>query len=278
MQLYSVLPPADLVPFIRGFFFVANLKKEGEDDLFKLFPIGTPNLIFYLEGEVATVIDTIRYNGETLTVNGQIMKYFTTTVSPGARFAGIAFHPTGMYRLFGLNAGLFINRMLPAEKFLDVETYIRNLRKALSDEEIVNAHLVFLRSKLPASYSVLPVVEQCIYDINRLEGNLKVDQLAAEYNCSRRYLEKHFLYSVGVSPGKYKRRTRFYNVLKRIIMADVQMDMILSEFDFYDRSHFLKDFEYFMGEKPRVYFESDHPFMKIVLRESYFLITSGARL
>lgn len=116
MRLHSVPPPADLAPFIRGFFFVENLKKEGEDDLFKLFPIGAPNLIFYPEGEVETVINNIVYKGETLTVNGQIMKYFTTIVSPDAKFAGIAFQPTGMYRLFGLNAELF-TECFPPEIF-----------------------------------------------------------------------------------------------------------------------------------------------------------------
>lgn len=274
MRLHSVPPPADLVPFVRGFFFVENLKKEGEDDLFKLFPIGTPNLIFYPEGEVATVINNIVYKGETLTVNGQIMKYFTTIVSPGAKFAGIAFQPTGMYRLFGLNAELFTNRMLPAGNFLEVKEYIRDLNEASSQEEIMSAHLTFLRSKLPAPNSIWPVVEQCIHDINRLEGSLKVDQLADKYNCSGRYLEKHFTYSVGISPGKYRRRVRFYNVLKRIIIAGARIDMILPEFDFYDRSHFSKDFEYFMGEKPRVYFESRHSFMKNIVRKGYFLITT----
>ncbi len=274
MQLHSVPPPADLAPFIRGFFFVENLKKEGEDDLFKLFPIGTPNLIFYPEGDVATVINDIVYKGDVLTINGQIMKHFTTIVSPGARFAGIAFQPTGMYRLFGLNAELFTDRMLPAGNFLEVKEYIRNLNDALSQEAMISAHMSFLRSRLPAPNTVSSLVEQCINDINRLEGNLKVDQLASEYNCSRRYLEKHFLYSVGVSPGKYRRRIRFYNVLQRMIIRGTNADEIQTEFDFYDRSHFLKDFEYFMGEKPHIYFGSDHPFMKIIVREDYFLITS----
>lgn len=76
-----------------------------------------------------------------------------------------------------------------------------------------------------------------------------------------------------MSPGKYARRIRFYNFLKRIIVQNAGIDAIISEFNFYDRSHFLKDFEYFMGEKPQVYFESDHPFMKIIVREEYLLIT-----
>lgn len=151
--------------------------------MFKLFPIGTPNIIFYPEGDVATVINDTVYKGDTLTINGQIMRCFTNTVAPGARFTGIAFQPAGMYRLLGLNAALFTNKMLPAKKFLDVEAYIRNLKEASSQEEIVSAHQTFLRSKLPESNCVLPVVERCIYDINRLQGNLKVEQLAGEYNC-----------------------------------------------------------------------------------------------
>lgn len=138
--------------------------------------------------------------------------------------------------------------MLPAGNFLEVKEYIRDLNEASSQEEIMNARLTFLRSKLPAPNNIWPVVEQCIHDINRLEGGLKVDQLADKYNCSGRYLEKHFTYSVGISPGKYRLRVRFYNVLKRIIIAGAQIDMILPEFDFYDRSHFLKDLNILWGK------------------------------
>src|SRR5690606_9281218 len=110
------------------------------------------------------------------------------------------------------------------------------------------------------------------------QGNNQIDTLARNCNCSRRYLEKHFAYVIGISPGKYAKRIRFFNVMRRMVIEQENIERILTNYNYYDRSHFLKDFEYFMGEKLKSYFSGNgHPLMEILIREDYFLVNKLAK-
>ncbi len=263
VKLRHYSPSEALSPYIRNYFFF----QSNSPGRFKLFPVGNPRLIFYTKGTVHLTLDGITFCGSEPTLSGQFKQFYELSLSPGTEFMGISFFPTGLYRLLGVDGRAVVNRIEPMKTFLHEPEYEQAVKTAQTDEEIIALHEAFLLKKLRTEQLLPPVVDQCIADNHMAEGNVLVDELVEKYRCSRRYLEKHFIYGVGMSPGKYAKRVRFFMVMRKIIQEKASIQKILDSFNYYDLSHLMKDFECFMGEKPQKYFRNDYPMMELFVRE-----------
>ncbi len=264
-------PSPQLAPYIRAYYTVRFSMHSAPADI-KVFPVGNPQMIFYKEGEVTTYIKNNTFFFKEPTLHGHILQHFKFKIFPKTEFTGIAFTPLGMYKLLGAHANEVRDHIKPLSGFVDNKEYIQKVMQATSDEEVAAAHDAFFLEKLDALYPIPPVIDQCIEDICAVGGEISVDTLAKKYNCSRRYLEKHFSYSVGNSPGNFAKRIRFLEVIKKLETISPDREQQLSNFDFYNRAHFLKDFRYYLGEDPSLYFKNTHAQFDIIIRGFYLII------
>lgn len=262
-------PSEALKPFIQ-YYFLNEYDLPDPPPRNKLFPIPCHHFAFYVQGDVTVYIDGKSFRCEEPTLNGLTTQYFEYELSAYTKFGGISFHPTGFYKLFGIKAGSLKNLFLPLRDYLKDEDYFRKLEKAETAEEFVEAHEKMLLKRLDDLFSVPPIVDQCVADIFANKGEVSIDKLLLRYNCSRRYLEMHFADCVGTSPKKFAKLLRFLLVIRAIEAENANTQTVLSQFNYYDTSHFIKDFEYFLGEKPQSYFKSDHPLMKSMMTNENF--------
>lgn len=272
MQIHYELPSEKLEPYVRNYFFVESLPGMNISLRFKLFPIGNPHIIFYKGGETILYIDGKKFKCKAPTLNSQFYQFYELALAHDAAFFGITFYTTGFYKLLGINAQSIANKLVLLSDYIEAPDYIQEITVAKTDTEVVAAHEQFLLSKIEKIYEIPHIIDLCIEKIVSHEGNTTVDHIAKTHKCSRRYLEKHFAYSVGMSPGKYIKRIRFFSVMKKIIMEQANIEKILAYFNYYDLSHFMKDFEYFMGEKPQHYFQNNHPLLNIIIKEDCLFI------
>ncbi len=267
----SFLPVSDkLAPYIQAYYIV-RFDTIKDARRFKFFPIGNPHIVFYCNGKLTTYIKGATFFSGEPTLHGHILQFFEFDATPETEFAGIGFTPTGMYKLLGVNAREVSNCVKPLRDFICDQAYIDRISQVQCDEDVANANDDFFLGKLRTVYPLPAVIDQCVADIHALQGNISVDTLSRKYNCSRRYLEKHFSYGLGVSPGNFAKRIRFFDVMKKIEAENVDRERQLTEFSYYDKSHFMKDFKFFMGENPRSYF-SKTPLFNILIKENYLII------
>ncbi len=271
MKVTYIAPSEKLSPYIRAYYSVC-FDMLPAPAYIKVFPVGNPQIVFYRKGEVVTLIKNHTFSYKEPTLHGHIIRHFEFKVSPETEFTGIAFTPLGMYKLLGVNAGLVRDQIKPLSEFVDDQSYMQKVMSARNDEEIAAAHDVFFLEKLGALYPVPPIIDQCIEDICTVEGEIAIDTLTKKYNCSRRYLEKHFYYGTGNSPGNFAKRIRFLNIIKTLEILSQDREEQLSKFDLYNKAHFLKDFRYFLGENPFSYFKNTNPLFDILIREFYLVI------
>jgi AraC-like DNA-binding protein len=97
------------------------------------------------------------------------------------------------------------------------------------------------------------------YIVNRIYygyKDLKINDLAKEINISKRHLERRLIASVGVRPKDVHRNSRFVAVL-RYLLINQKKEYLTHAIDagYYDQSHFLKDFNYYVGETPSLFLQ-----------------------
>ena len=102
-----------------------------------------------------------------------------------------------------------------------------------------------------------PETDYIDYAANQIvekNGLLHVNDLMQNIYMSRRNFERRFLKKVGLSP-KYYARIRRISYLMNLIAGKKAVDWqhILYQCEFYDQSHFIKDFIQFTGRSPQQY-------------------------
>ena len=89
-------------------------------------------------------------------------------------------------------------------------------------------------------------------------GMVDVGEIMENVFMSRRNFERKFFKKVGLSP-KYYARLRRMGYLLNIIAGKKKADWgsLFSECEFYDQSHFIKDFLEFTGRTPQQYLDEN---------------------
>ncbi len=92
-----------------------------------------------------------------------------------------------------------------------------------------------------------------------------VADIMKEVFMSRRNFERRFFKKVGLSPKYYARISRMAHLMNLIAgKKKVDWQAIFNEYEFYDQSHFIKDFIEFTGRTPEQYIRENAELANIV--------------
>jgi AraC-like DNA-binding protein len=81
-----------------------------------------------------------------------------------------------------------------------------------------------------------------------LEGKITLKQLSREYFVSSKSLSRYFIHCTGLTPKYVFTALRFRRALKNYLANPTEFD--LSEYGFFDHSHFYRDIKRFTGFYP----------------------------
>jgi len=81
-------------------------------------------------------------------------------------------------------------------------------------------------------------------------SQLSVKEIASHYGYSKRSLERHFQSTIGLSPKRFMITARFQQVLQKI-QAGECWERIAESLNYYDQSHFIKEFQQFTNTTPQ---------------------------
>ncbi|MNK39499.1 Bacterial regulatory helix-turn-helix protein, AraC family [compost metagenome] len=89
--------------------------------------------------------------------------------------------------------------------------------------------------------------------LTAIENDEKIEEIAFKYQISRQYLNKIFTKHIGKSPSEYRKIHRFRNsILKQ---KESKNFSELSQYDFYDQSHFIRNFKELTNRNPQIFFK-----------------------
>ncbi len=182
--------------------------------------------------------------------------YHSVDWPPNVQFFGVHFKPGGAYPLLGLPLSEMNSQVVPLDALWGPGA--SEIRERLHAAPTIQAGFALLEKLLlvrlcEAPYS-LGMVQHAITEIYHRHGALSIRALSDQIGISQSYLGTQFKQFVGVPPKEVARFYRFAHALRLIDVAQpVDLTRIAHQSQFYDQSHFNKDFVAFTGLCPSEY-------------------------
>jgi AraC-like DNA-binding protein len=218
-----------------------------------ILPDGRPELILHFGNPFE------RLNAGRTTRQAQVLFAGQVTspllLRPTGRVAvvGVRFHPDGaaavvaqpQHELAGLTLAVDVIAAPLRRALLAVEDSAGDLTRAAAMVQNVLA-----RWLQPARID--PRVRCAVRIIEQSRGRTSVDHLAVAAGITRRHLERRFLDSVGVTPKRLARVTRFQHALQTLQSGGQRGRgaATAAACGYADQSHFIRDFRQFAGCSP----------------------------
>lgn len=205
-------------------------------------------------------------------VAGQSIYSYKLFFNGPISLVGIVFKPAALATLFRLPTYEYTEeRMDLAKVFVkrQVDELADRIRNAGSDEDKVKLLEAFVLHHYEKGKPQPDYIDKAANLIVETNGLLNVSDLMKDIYMSRRNFERRFFKKVGLSP-KYYARIRRIGYLLNLIAGKKSVDWaaLFSECEFYDRSHFIKDFLEFTGRTPQQYLAENRELANLVDKPS----------
>lgn len=180
---------------------------------------------------------------------------------------GVVLKPSALYAMFGMRMSALVNSRVPLtifneERVASLQNHINGQSESRDRVSVLRA---FIMERLVIARSRFSIVEDIIQWIDTNKGCVTIDEVAAKFHVSRRYVETQFLEKVGVSPKFYARIRRF-SYLSNIIVRkpDLNWQDVVELGGFHDQSHLVKEFLKFNRMSPAEYIGNHKELIRII--------------
>jgi len=243
-----------------------------ENDLpFKsiVLPLGLTHL-FYIE----TGIRKVTSNGnETilkgLMITGQYFRSYNFSTNSITSSIGANLHPTALHKLLNIDVSKLKNTHTPLLQINKIfhDKLLSIFEDSKDSDELVNKLNSFLLNTPLHINKNTRQIDRAIFLIREKEGLLSVLDILDDILISQKSLEIYFKKIVGITPGKYIRQYRFIKLMHKYESKEIDLKDLMYMFNYYDPSHFSKDFKLFMLQTPHDYFKKEYPLLKSYLKK-----------
>ena len=136
---------------------------------------------------------------------------------------------------------------------------IFNTKKSNQRLEILNT---FLNSLEISFTNRMLFVKSVCETIFRLEGKVSVNDLCNEFGKSRQYLNRVFKQEVLYSLKHFIITVRILSLIKfKLKENSITLTQLCYDYEYFDQSHFIRDFKRVCGVTPKYFFENLSEFM-----------------
>ena len=257
-------PDDRLVGIIHGYWF---LRTGTQSKKIELVPDGYPEVLFVRQGAIWYCVGSSSewHCFNSAGILGQLSGQFQLYIPPDSEILFVKFHPWALYSLletplYLLNDGITeLAGLSPGQEW---NTLAQSLSSADNRSLCCSLLNTFFLSCMNVTDPVPPLLHFSVQTIFRRRGVISLDQLNGHLKVSNRYLQRLFKQQLGLSPKHYARIIRVKKA--SIHMLNPQNDrplvQIAAELDYFDQSHFLKDFKSIVGKSPSAFLRQERGF------------------
>lgn len=160
--------------------------------------------------------------------------------------------PLGAHRILGMPLSELQGRCVALEDLFGDEG--RRLTERLRETACWDARFDVLERFLLARAAIgpapTPAVQWVMSRLRETGGQARIQTLAAEVGCSRRYLTARFTAEVGLAPKTIARQIRFASVCACVRERPAAWAQLAVEAGYYDQAHLNRDFRELAGTTP----------------------------
>lgn len=214
-------------------------------------------------------------NGEEIYIPEVFVKptgdYFLVSAKPGGIWITFEMPPTFFHKVTGF-------------KTCDCKNYLQdltgiisggiatNLYEDLKDKRTIDGIVSTADNHLASYYSQWSREVKCdeiVKFIFQRNGLLSKDELIDFFPYSERTLERMFNEEVGAPPSRFIRLVRFNFIIREIEQDNGPISKLINQYNYYDQSHFERDFNIFLGQSIKSYKNDFNPMLTEALAREY---------
>jgi AraC-like DNA-binding protein len=189
---------------------------------------------------------------------GQRTKTMFLNQTGDVNMIGVRLNPGKEYTFLNQSAHLVQNSVISVSQVMGevFESYLFDIQNNNTDELRVNLTEQLFENHFRNNNAKSNTLVD--FALNLIQKNVVGGQgldLSKELNLNYKQSERLFKKHVGITPKKYIRVIRFYQAYTKIRnQKSVNWTEVLNEYNFYDQSHFIKEYHWFTGNSPNKQF------------------------
>jgi AraC-like DNA-binding protein len=176
----------------------------------------------------------------------------------------IRFFPGGIYPFLKQSLNAFNNKIVDINEVWSeiVSELAEKIMAVCSFTERISIVETFLLKKYfnfnNSNYFRNDTLANLLYKIVKTKGLITINELAQEEIVSIRQINRNFEKWIGLNPKTFSMVIRFQNILLDIEKSKaIDWQYLSYKYNFYDQSHFIKQFKKFYGTKPSLFLKED---------------------
>jgi AraC-like DNA-binding protein len=251
IDFLEIEPNARLSNYIDSYWVASG--SIGHDPInYHVLPDCCTDIILNLGDTILSSNNTDHLNRHQSYLIGTSTKFSEVSLMGSIDLVGIRFKPLGLKAFIPhFHLGELKNQMIEVNIFEIDRIFNGKNPTKQSIKHQLDAYLLHI---IQQGYTSNNIISTAIQIIKQRQGLLKISELSWSVNTSERNLERLFSANIGLTPKEFSRITRLMNV-KKALRNEVNKDLsqVAFDFNYYDQSHFTKDFFDFAGELPSTY-------------------------
>lgn len=261
MNYQTYKPHPDLESLI-GFYWTLEVPAEENSKKQRIIPDGHIELAFILGDDIKRYTSEDKYVLQPRAmVLGQTMKPFYIQPIGYVNTFAVSFYPFGFANFISEPIKNLVNKETPIDvlfdKFSAKELELKII-KATTTRERIEFIEEFLFERLHDQKIIDHIVKTTVDTLLKTKGSVKISKIHKQ-DADRRKLERNFLKHIGISPKQLSKVIRLQSALKVILNEGKEsLTNIAYKSEYYDQSHFIKEFKEFTGVIPKDFLQHEN--------------------
>jgi len=220
----------------------------------RLIPGGRVEMMFNFAKPIAWLISDdapIGVNMQDCFVMGQRNKIYYAKSTGKTDMVGVRFKAGGLSAFTNMPVSLLLNSVVPAEFIFGnaVKNWEALLYEQPNDDARIQTLEALLQNTVNHTTGDRPLMNHAIDALRSSNSEASINTICDETGIYYKKLERLFLKNVGYTPKYYHKILRFNKAI-RLMAGDKPLTDICYECDYFDQSHFIRDFKQLAGSTP----------------------------
>ena len=260
---YNTFKPHPDLKSIVNFYWTLEVLAEENFQKQRIVPDGCIEMAFILGDDIKRYTSDSEFILQPRSmVLGQITAPFFIEPTGYVDTFSVSFYPYGFANFISEPVQSLVNKETPLHLLFGEVTaneLEQSIIKARDTKERIKVIEEFLLYKIHDKKIINNIVKDTVDTLFSTKGNAKISNILKKDSSKRRQLERKFLQQIGMSPKQLAKVIRLQSALKILLNDETEnLTNIAYKSEYYDQSHFIKDFKEFTGISPKEFLDNDN--------------------